>query len=108
MSETTEDEVLVLPLTPSLRPYPHVELSAKMGGSPCVAGTRVPVRRLWQWHQKGVSVETLVKRYATLGWAPVLGALAFAYDNRELIEADLDRERALLLDPGTANPRASK
>ena len=41
-------------------------------------------------------METLVKRYPSLGWAKVLGGLAFAYDNEELIEADLDRERALL------------
>ena len=38
----------------------------------------------------------MVKRYPSLGWAKVLGGLAFAYDNEELIEADLDRERALL------------
>lgn len=67
-----------------------------LGGSPVVKGTRVPVRRLWAWHRKGVSVETLVKRYPALGWAKVLGALAFAYDNEALVEADLDRERALL------------
>lgn len=76
--------------------HPHVEMSEKMAGSPCVAGTRVTVRRLWAWHRKGVSVETLVKRYPSLGWAKVLAALSFAYDNEELIEADLDRERVLL------------
>lgn len=59
-------------------------------------GTRVPVRRLWAWHRKGVSVETLVKRYPSLGWAKILGALAFAYDNQDVVEADLARERALL------------
>ena len=102
MIDAQEDEVLVLPLTPSLRPSPHVELSEKMGGSPCVVGTRVPVRRLWQWHRKGVSVETLVNRYPSLGWARVLGALAFAYDNEDLIEADLTRERTLLTEPSPA------
>ncbi len=67
-----------------------------LSGSPVVKGTRVPVRRLWAWHRKGVAVETLVKRYPSLGWAKVLDGLAFAYDNEELVEADLDRERALL------------
>jgi len=77
--------------------HPHVEVRDDLlGGSPVIRGTRVPVRRLWAWHRKGVSVETLVKRYPSLGWAKVLGGLAFAYDNEELIEADLDRERALL------------
>ena len=77
--------------------HPHVEVRDDLlGGSPVVSGSRVPVRRLWAWHRKGVSVETLVKRYPSLGWAKVLGGLAFAYDNEELVEADLDRERALL------------
>ena len=77
--------------------HPHVEVRKDLlGGSPVLKGTRVPVRRLWAWHRKGVSVETLVKRYPSLGWAKVLGGLAFAYDNEELVEADLDRERALL------------
>lgn len=61
-----------------------------------IRGTKVPVRRLWAWHRKGVSVETLVKRYPSLGWAKVLGGLAFAYDNEDVVEADLDRERALM------------
>jgi hypothetical protein len=43
-----------------------------------------------------VSVETLLKRYPQLGPARILDALAFAYDNPEIIEADLARERALL------------
>jgi hypothetical protein len=60
-----------------------------------VAGSRVPVRRLWVWHRGGAAVETLVKRYPNLGPARILDALAFAYDNVELIEADLAREQAL-------------
>lgn len=77
--------------------HPHVECREDLlAGSPVVRGTRVPVRRLWAWHRKGVTVETLVKRYPSLGWAKVLGALAFAYDNQDVVEADLARERALL------------
>ena len=51
-------------LPPVRVPHPHVvcELSV-MQGSPLVAGTKVPVRRLWSWHRKGVAVETLLKRY---------------------------------------------
>ena len=63
-----------------------------LGGSPHVAGTRVPVRRLWAWHRGGASIETLLKRYPSLGAAKVLDALSFAYDNREVVEADIARE----------------
>lgn len=66
-----------------------------LAGSPHVAGSRVPVRRLWTWHRGGASVETLLKRYPNLGPARILDALAFAYDNAELMEADLAREQAL-------------
>jgi uncharacterized protein (DUF433 family) len=77
--------------------HPHVEArSDLLAGSPVVRGSKVPVRRLWAWHRRGVSVETLVKRYPALGPARVLCALAFAYDNQDLVEADLARERALL------------
>ena len=77
--------------------HPHVEARPDLlGGSPVVRGTKVPVRRLWAWHRKGVTVETLVKRYPALGPAKVLCALAFAYDNEATVEADLERERQLL------------
>src|SRR3954464_6721685 len=77
-------------------PHPHVRVDgAVLGGSPHVAGSRVPVRRLWAWHRGGASVETLVKRYPNLGAARILDALSFAYDNQDLIEADLAREQSL-------------
>src|ERR1700729_938931 len=84
-------------LVPRIRvPHPHVRLDASvLAGSPHVNGSRVPVRRLWAWHRGGASVETLVKRYPNLGPARILDALAFAYDNQELIEADLTREQTL-------------
>ena len=86
-----------MPLPPIRVHHPHVEVRDDvLGGSPVIRGTKVPVRRLWAWHRKGVSVETLVKRYPSLGWAKVLGGLAFAYDNEDVVEADLDRERALM------------
>lgn len=84
------------PLPRVLVPHPHVRCDGKvLGGSPHVAGSRVPVRRLWTWHRGGASIETLVKRYPSLGAARILDALAFAYDNPEVMEADLQREQAL-------------
>ena len=66
----------------------------------------MPVRRLWAWHRRGVSVETLIKRYPQLGPAKVLCALAFAYDNLDVLEADLERERAMLNAEADAVPGA--
>jgi uncharacterized protein (DUF433 family) len=89
--------------------HPHVEVrSDLLAGSPCVRGTKVPVRRLWSWHRRGVTVDTLLKRYPQLGPARVLDALAFAYDNVELVEADLSREVAMMGPRADAVPGAMK
>ena len=73
--------------------HPHVERRDGTG-SPMVRGTPVPVRRLWSWHQRGVTIETLLKRYPTLKKSEVLCALAYAYDNQDVVEADLAIEQA--------------
>jgi len=81
--------------------HPHVRVErAVLAGSPHVAGSRVPVRRLWLWHRGGASIETLLRRYPNLGPARVLDALAFAYDNTELMEADVAREQDLFVERG--------
>jgi len=93
----TEPEVdLEGPLPRVLVAHPHVRCDVHvLGGSPHVIDSRVPVRRLWAWHRGGASVETLFKRYPALGQAKVLDALAFAYDNQDLVDTDLAREQAL-------------
>jgi uncharacterized protein (DUF433 family) len=83
-----------------------------LNGSPHVVGSRVPVRRLWAWHQAGVSIDKLMRRYPSLGPARVLDALSFAYDNRDVVEADLAREVAALeaagKQPEVARPMAQQ
>ncbi len=81
-----------------LIPHPHVRVDRNvLGGSPYVANSRVPVRRLWAFYRSGASVDVLIKRYPRLGAGKIFDALAFAFDNREVIERDLARERLLLL-----------
>lgn len=76
-----------------------------LGGSPFVEGSRVPVRRLWAFYRNGTKVETLLRRYPQLGPANVFDALAFAYDNPEVIEADLKREQEMLKRIGQKLPK---
>jgi uncharacterized protein (DUF433 family) len=90
-----------------LVPHPHVRVDeAVLGGSPHVIGSRVPVRRLWAFYRSGASVDRILKRYPQLGAAKVFDALAFAFDNLELIEADIRREDELLAKSG--QPPAQK
>jgi uncharacterized protein (DUF433 family) len=84
-----------------LVPHPHVRVDQNvLGGSPYVAGSRVPVRRLWVFFRDGASVERILKRYPQLGPAKVLDALAFALDNPEVLEADVAREQDILARAG--------
>ena len=86
-----------MPLPIVLVPHPHVRVDRRvLGGSPHVAGSRVPVRRLYAFYRNGTSVEKLLKRYPQLEPAKVFDALAFALDNPEVIEADIARESELL------------
>jgi len=71
--------------------HPHVEVRADLcDGSPVIRGTFFPVRTLWRWHNRGASVESLV-RSCEFSPAQIYDALSFAYDNVAVIEADLDR-----------------
>jgi uncharacterized protein (DUF433 family) len=80
-----------------LVPHPHVRVDQNvLGGSPYVAGSRVPVRRLWAFFQGGAGVDRILKRYPQLGPAKVFDALAFALDNPEVMEADVRREQEIL------------
>lgn len=82
--------------------HPHVRCEVnKFGGSPYVAGSGVLVRRLWAWHRGGTSVRTLMRRYPSLGPAKILDALAFAWDNQDLIEYDLAQEQRLIANERT-------
>lgn len=93
------------PLPRILVPHPHVRCDLHiLSGSPHIVGSRVPVRRLWAWHRGGTTIETLFRRYPQLGPSKVLDALAFAYDNQALIQADLDREQKLLDERGGPPP----
>jgi uncharacterized protein (DUF433 family) len=80
-----------------LVPHPHVRVDPNvLGGSPYVVGSRVPVRRLWAFYRKGITIDTLLRRFPRLGAAKIFDALAFAYDNEEVVQADIQREEQLL------------
>jgi uncharacterized protein (DUF433 family) len=84
-----------------LVPHPHVRVTVNvLNGSPYVAGSRVPVRRIYASYQAGASFEKLAKRYPQLGVSKVLDALSFALDNVDVIKADIEREEALLRGKG--------
>src|SRR5688572_2249549 len=95
MEAVPDSDRVDLPMV--LVPHPHVRVDANvLGGSPYVVGSRVPVRRLWAFYRKGITIDTLLRRFPRLGAAKIFDALAFAYDNEEVIVADIQREEQML------------
>lgn len=74
-------------MTPAVRvAYPHVEM---VDGVARIVGTRVSVCVVFSWHRARLPFEKLCKRYPAVAPAALLAALAFAYDNPEVINANL-------------------
>lgn len=73
----------------------HIEITPGVcGGQPRVAGHRIRVMDIAIWHEKlGLSPDEIVSIYPTLSLADVHAALAYYFDHREEIEAQIARDR---------------
>ena len=71
--------------------HPHVRLDPILGH--VVRGTKLPVRRLFFWHQRGIAFEQLRARYPKLNPAQILDALSFAHDCPEEIAQEVAQDR---------------
>lgn len=47
-------------------------------GTPCIAGTRIPVSDIFQWLASGMSNEDILREYPELDIQKIRAALAFA------------------------------
>lgn len=76
---------------------PHVERRPGVcGGVPVVRGTRFPVRSVVEYVLcQGMTPEEMVREWKCLTLAQIHGALAFYYDHRREIDADMRRNRRL-------------
>lgn len=84
--------------------YRNIEKVAGVcGGRAVIAGTRIRVCIVVGCARMGMSVDEILQSYPTLRAADVHDALAYAFDHREEIEADLaadDEDAAKQLCPG--------
>jgi uncharacterized protein (DUF433 family) len=65
------------------------------GGKPRVAGTRIRVSDVvGLMVTEKMSVEEVVREYPALTPADVHSAMAFYYDNRELVDAGIQRDES--------------
>jgi uncharacterized protein (DUF433 family) len=75
--------------------YPHVTKTAKVcGGRARIEGTRIRVYNVVFLHKEGASDETIHEAYPDLTPAQIHAALAYYYDNRDEIDAELGEDEA--------------
>ncbi|MGA2619926.1 MAG: DUF433 domain-containing protein [Thermoguttaceae bacterium] len=83
--------------------YRNIEKdSARCGGQPIVADTRIRVATILAAYRQGMGVEEIVQQYPVLRPADVHDALAYAYDHLEEIEADLAADDEAAVKAGLA------
>ena len=69
----------------------HIEkVPGKCGGRPCIAGTRIRVWDVYVLHElQGKSADEVVASYPELSLAEVYAALAYYFDHKEEIDAEM-------------------
>src|SRR6266581_495119 len=70
--------------------YPHITKTPGVcGGKACIDGTRIRVNNIVFLHKDGANDEKILEAYPDLTPAQIHAALAYYYDNREEIDAEL-------------------
>jgi uncharacterized protein (DUF433 family) len=78
---------------PSLEKAHITRTAGVCGGKACIAGSRVRVLDIYVWHDlQGASPDEIVSRHPQLTLGDVYAALAWIWDHREQVLADLARE----------------
>jgi uncharacterized protein (DUF433 family) len=90
--ETTEAQTTSLPFR--REPAPDrvriVSTPGTCGGRPRIDGHRITVEDVAIWHERmGMSPDEIVSAYPTIALSDVYAALAYYYENREQIDADI-------------------
>lgn len=76
----------------------HIEITpGTCGGRPRIAGTRIRVQDIYIWHDlHGRSADEIVNTFPQLTLGDVHAALAYAFDHRTKIVADLAADEQII------------
>jgi len=70
--------------------YPYIESDINIaGGKPIISGTRITVRTIAGYYQMGMDVDEILTTLQHLTPSRVHSALAYYFDHKEEIDADL-------------------
>jgi uncharacterized protein (DUF433 family) len=81
-----------------LPPSAHIEVTPGVcGGKPCITNTRIRVQDIVIYYDRfGQSAEEIVNRYPQLSLADVYAALAYYFDHREAMDAQMRQGLAVI------------
>jgi uncharacterized protein (DUF433 family) len=84
----------------------HIEVTpGTCGGKPRIAGHRIRVQDVAIWYEQlGMSPSEIVGTYPTITLADVHAALAYYYDNQELIRRQMADEEAFVAEMMSQSP----
>lgn len=74
--------------------HPHITTNENIcNSSPIIAGTRTPVRSIVFYYKDGLSPEEIATKLPYLKLSEIYDALSFYYDNKELIEKEIEENQ---------------
>ncbi|MBA7681386.1 hypothetical protein ES703_89724 [subsurface metagenome] len=74
--------------------HPHITMDESIcNNSPIIVGTRTPVRSIVNYYKDGLSPEEIIVKLSHLKLSEVYDALSFYYDNKELIDSEIEENR---------------
>jgi uncharacterized protein (DUF433 family) len=90
MSTPLRTETTAMTADPPLDRVRIVSTPGTCGGRPRIDGHRITVEDVAIWHERmGMSPDEIVHSYPTITLSDVHAALAYYYENRERIDADI-------------------
>ena len=76
-----------------------------VGGEPCLARTRIPVKKIAVLHNEGMVPEEILAHWPELDLARIHAALAYYYANKQMIDDALESDRRLYEELAARYPR---
>jgi uncharacterized protein (DUF433 family) len=86
-----------MPATAATEPL-HITCNQDIfGGKPCIAGTRIRVQDIYVWHElQGQSADQIVNSFPQLTHSGVYAALAYFWDHRAEMLAEIAKGDELI------------
>jgi uncharacterized protein (DUF433 family) len=107
METTTPTQNPSSPTPPPADRVRIVSTPGTRGGKPRIDGHRITVQDVVVWHERmGMSPDEIVSNFPSINLTEVYAALAYYFENRQLIDADIRSDDELAAEIEAKYPRS--